>query len=249
MTSRTPPSFFLSTPHECSYMPDRTATTLLVDPRAHVSNSEYSALINHGFRRSGTLVYRPHCRDCQACIPMRVEVAHFSPRRSQRRTWRRNQDVVVEERHPAFTDEYFTLYQQYQATRHGGGSMDDPDPDKFRDFLVETQVDTVFFDMRVDGELIGVAVADKLDDSLSAIYSFFLPTLEKRSLGVYAVLWEIEYARRLGLKWLYLGYWINECRKMSYKKEYRPAQVLINGEWQHLDESIFDSIGSAEPAT
>lgn len=230
-----PPAFFLSTPHPCSYLDRRVATTLLVDPRAELSQDTYSALIAQGFRRSGSLVYRPHCQACQACIPIRIDAAHFQPTRSQRRNIRRNRDLVVTEHAPELTPEYFALYRQYQSVRHGGGSMDDPDPDKFRDFLVESTSHTTFLQMRLAGKLVCVAVVDRLNDGLSAIYTFFDPTQRRRGLGVYSILWEIEYAKRLGLRWTYLGYWIDACQKMRYKKDFGPAEVYVGSRWCNID--------------
>ncbi len=228
------PSFFLSTPHECSYLEDEVATTLLVDPRIQVAPEQYDSLVKRGFRRSGTLVYRPHCPNCQACVPVRIPVRAFKPNRAQRRTIKRNSDIIVSEHAPALDDEHFDLYRRYQSARHTGGSMDDPDPAKFEDFLVSTDMDTVFLDMRLDGKLACVAVIDKLVDGLSAIYTFFDPELSARGLGSFAILWEIEAARSNALDWLYLGYWIEECDKMSYKTTYKPIQGYLNGRWTSL---------------
>jgi len=228
------PSFFLSTPHACSYLEDQIATTLLVDPRISVSTEQYDSLVKRGFRRSGTLVYRPHCASCQACVPVRVPVRVFEPNRAQRRTMKRNADLAVTEIEPCLDDEHFDLYRKYQSMRHTGGSMDDPDPAKFEDFLVSSDMDTTFIDMRLDGKLICVAVMDRLVDGLSAIYTFFDPEHAPRSLGTYAVLWQIFAAQSASLDWLYLGYWIDDCDKMKYKTDYKPMQGYLNGRWVPL---------------
>jgi len=213
---------------------DQVATTLLVDPRMSIDQPTYDALVKRGFRRSGKLVYRPHCTDCQACVPVRLPAKAFKPNRAQRRTWKRNEDLVVEAVAPITDSEHFELYRHYQSSRHSGGSMDDPDPEKFHDFLVRSPTNTVFLDMRLDGRLVCVAVVDQLKDAISAIYTYFDPDLSQRSLGTYAVLWEIAHAVEHQYDWVYLGYWIEQCRKMSYKSDYRPIQGYVEGRWVPL---------------
>jgi arginine-tRNA-protein transferase len=228
------PEIYLSMPHPCSYLPGRMATTLFVDPRFPLDKQQFGRFMQLGFRRSGDLVYRPHCVDCSACVPVRIPVESFRPRRGQRRVWARNRDLEVIE-HPAVFDRaHFDLYLRYQSHRHAGGGMDDPDPRKYTQFLVGNGIDTVFYEMRLSGELLAVAVADHLPDGLSAVYTFYAPEAQARGLGVYAVLWEIAQARALGLPYLYLGYWIRECPKMAYKADYRPLEVYRQGHWQRL---------------
>lgn len=228
------PEMFLSMPHPCSYLPGRVATSLFVDPRARLDSERYAVFMRQGFRRSGDLVYRPHCRDCDACIPVRVPTARFAPDRGQRRIWRRNQDLTVRARAPVYDQEHFDLYLRYQAQRHPGGGMDDPDPQKYLNFLFSRQVDTVFYEMRLAERLLCVAVVDHLPEGLSAVYTFFDPEETARGLGVYAVLWQIAQAAKLKLPWLYLGYLIRECPKMSYKENYRPLEAYRNGSWVPL---------------
>ncbi|MDX1513735.1 MAG: GNAT family N-acetyltransferase, partial [Gammaproteobacteria bacterium] len=127
--------------------------------------------------------------------------------------------------------EHFALYKAYMHARHRGGSMDNPTPKQFREFLCSSWADTEFFEFRLGRQLAAVAVCDRLGDGLSAVYTFFDPTLSNRSLGTYAILWEIEHTRRLGLEWLYLGYLIEASSKMRYKSDYRPQQRFIDGRW------------------
>ncbi len=225
------PEVFLSMPHACSYLPGRSATSLFLDPRQPLDSRQYAAFMRLGFRRSGDLIYRPHCRQCSACIPVRIPVEHFQPNRSQKRIWKRNEDLTVTDSAPLYNDEHFELYQRYQAARHRGGGMDDPDPKKYMNFLGSKYIDSTFYEMRLQGKLLGVAVTDNLPDGLSAVYTFFDPKEKRRALGVLAVLWQIEQARALNLPWVYLGYWIKECSKMSYKGNYRPLEALVNGRW------------------
>jgi arginine-tRNA-protein transferase len=231
------PELYLSMPHPCSYLPERTSTILFVDPRYSSDSAFYGQRVQQGFRRSGDLIYRPYCRGCNACVPVRVPAARFRPDRGQRRVWERNRDLTVRERPPGFDPAQFELYRDYQTLRHPGSSMDDSDPEKYLAFLLSRRVETRFYEFRLgadDSRLLAVAVADRLPDGLSAMYTFFDPRQRSRALGVYAILWEIEQVRRLGLAHLYLGYWIRECPKMSYKNRYRPVEALRNGRWVEL---------------
>lgn len=231
-----PPEIFLSMPHPCSYLPGRTATSLFLDPRQPLDSRQYAGFMRLGFRRSGDLVYRPHCRDCNACIPVRIPVDRFHPARGQKRVWRRNQDLSVHPCAPAYDQEHFDLYRRYQAKRHAGGGMDDPDAKKYINFLASRQVETLFYEIRRSRQLLGVIVADILPDGLSAVYTFFDPEQGRRALGVYAILWEIEETRRRNLPWLYLGYLIEQCPKMAYKANYRPIEAYLNGHWALLED-------------
>lgn len=222
---------FATPPHPCGYLPSKIATTLFADPRSANSSGMYTVLSRHGFRRSGDHLYRPQCADCAACIPVRVPVRRFRPRRSQIRVWNRNSDLEAVEHDGRFDPAHFTLYTKYMHARHRGGSMDNPTPKQYREFLSSNWASTLFFELRLKGRLAAVAVCDRLGDGLSAVYTFFDPALAKRSLGAYAILWEIEQTRRLGLEWLYLGYWIEASPKMRYKSDYRPQQRMIDGRW------------------
>lgn len=228
------PDIFLSMPHPCSYLPGKTATTLFIDPRYPLDTEKYSRFTQLGFRRSGDLIYRPHCRDCNACVPVRIPAQRFVASRSQRRAWQRNADVRVVAHAPTFDPRHFDLYLRYQALRHPGGGMDDNDPQKYVNFLVSRQVQTTFYEMSAAGRLLGVAVVDHLRDGLSAVYTFFEPEEHARSLGTYAILWQVEQARAAGQPWVYLGYWIAESRKMSYKSGFRPLELYRHGQWSEM---------------
>ncbi|WP_336366762.1 arginyltransferase [Marinobacter sp. C2H3] len=229
--------FFATPPHHCSYLPDRQATTMFVDPRATIDKRLYSQLTALGFRRSGSHYYRPHCENCNACIPVRLKVEPFEPDRGQRRVMVRNEDLTCTLTPAAFTEDGYRLYARYIEQRHRDGDMYPPSREQFLSFLVEGATDSWFLEMRLDDRLVGLAAVDVLDDGLSAIYTVFDPDLEKRSLGTFAVLWQIEEARRRGLPHLYLGYWIRECRKMNYKTRFRPIEALKDGHWRPLKEA------------
>lgn len=233
--------FFATPPHGCNYLPGREATTLFADPRFPKNTRLYAALADCGFRRSGEHLYIPHCQGCSACVPVRVPVAEFRPSRNQQRTLRRNRDLEIMRCKADFSQEQFDLYRLYLKTRHKGGGMDDPTPDSFMDFLTASWTDTAFYEMRLDGRLVAIAVADHMQNALSAVYTFYDPALSARSLGRYAVLYEIEQARELGKKWLYLGYRIEKCRKMRYKDEYQPLEYFVDNQWQRAPASESDT--------
>lgn len=229
-----PPKLYLSAPHPCPYIEPETASTVLLDPNYPMDNSLFSILIKVGFRRSGDTIYRPHCRNCNACVSVRIPAREFLPSRSQRRTWSRNSDITTSLVPAKFSEEHFELYCRYQSWRHTGDIMDHSDPDRYREFMVESSVETVFIEFRLGGELVALSVCDLPEDGMSAVYTFFDPMMPKRSLGTFAILKQLEYVRNMDLEWLYLGYWIDGCRKMSYKTQFRPIFGFVNKEWRIL---------------
>ncbi|MDQ2075443.1 arginyltransferase [Marinimicrobium sp. ABcell2] len=225
---------FATQPHPCSYLDDREATTLFIDPDAPVDKGLYSQLTELGFRRSGRHLYRPHCANCQACVSCRIPVHDFKPNRNQRRCWRRNQDLTLTFVDNIRTDEHYTLYADYIATRHQDGDMYPPSRSQYDAFLSSEWGLTRYLEFRQQGRLLGVAVCDQLEDGLSAVYTFFDSREERRSLGVYGILAQVDRAREQGLKYVYLGYWIKQCQKMEYKTQYRPLEMLLNRRWMRL---------------
>lgn len=221
-------------PHSCSYLRDKEATTLFVDPRTTIDAKLYSQLSSLGFRRSGAHLYRPHCNGCTACIPARVPVRRFQSTRSQKRAWNRNQDLNVRQVESIKHDEYYLLYERYIETRHQDGDMYPPNREQYESFLSSEWGVTRFYRIELQGCLVGVAVVDELEDGLSAIYTFFEPELAQRSIGTFAILWQLELAQQEGLDYLYLGYWIRDCAKMAYKIQYRPQELFLNGRWVEL---------------
>lgn len=218
--------------HACGYWPDRIARDLLLDPEDPMLPTLYPPALAMGFRRSGRHVYRPNCAGCQACTPVRVPVERFLPSRSQRRCLARNGDLQVDVKPARRTDEIFELYRRYVGTRHAGGGMDDPSHQDFDAFLACDWSPTRFLEIRLGQQLLAIAVTDVLPDSLSAVYTFFAPEQAARSLGTFAILTQIEHARREGLEFLYLGFWLDGHRKMHYKQSFRPLQLLVGREWR-----------------
>lgn len=225
---------YASPPHACAYLDEHEAITQFIDPSQAMNSQLYSQLVEVGFRRSGEYVYRPRCNSCQACRPARIPTGSFQPSRSQRRVWRRNQDLKVSAIPAGFREEHFTLYRRYIGARHAGGDMDVANPERYREFLLSSWGETWCYEFRLGPRLLAVAVIDRLVRGLSAVYTFFDPEYADRGLGTFAVLWEISAAQRSRLPWLYLGYWIEECPKMSYKSRFRPLEIYRDGLWQVL---------------
>lgn len=226
--------FYATRPHPCSYLPDEQATTLFLDPHRQLDGRVYAELSDIGFRRSGAHLYRPHCQGCEACVPARIPAEGFSPNRQQRRILRRNADLEMISAAPRFSEEYYNLYARYIRRRHADGDMYPPSREQFISFLVCDLPFCRFFEFREKGRLLAVAVTDLLANGLSAVYTFYDPSEEKRSLGRFAILWQLRETQRCGLNAVYLGYWIKNCRKMNYKTEYRPIELLINQRWVTL---------------
>ncbi len=225
---------YLTAVQECSYLENQLAQSVFVHPSCKLTNDIYAQLIEQGFRRSGDQVYRPQCAQCSACIPVRLAVEHFKPNRRQKRCLIKNSQIKVDIKPAAFEWAHYELYINYQKTRHGSGDMAKASPEEYLEFLGSTWCDTQFVEFSINNELAGVAVVDQFENALSAVYTFFDSKYANASLGVYAVLWQIEQARRQHKEFLYLGYWIKACQKMSYKSDYQQLQALVDGQW--IDE-------------
>ena len=226
--------YYLTAPYLCSYLPGLSAGSLVASPTFLISPPVYSELVRHGFRRSGTYTYRPRCEGCSACIPLRVLAREFFTNRSQRRAWKQHANLQVSLHGLHDSPEYYELYLRYQRARHADGGMDNDDRESYQSFLLQSHVDTILVEFRLEGVLCMVSVIDMLDDGLSSVYTFFDPDMPRARLGVYNVLWQIELCRKIELDYVYLGYWIKDSRKMCYKTEYQPAQGLIGGKWQAI---------------
>ena len=226
--------------HPCSYLPGLIARNAVVDPDYEMTPDIYDYLIKSGFRRSGEQVYRPYCHTCEECVTTRIPVANFKRSRSQKRNWNLNKDLAVKINHNGFRDEYLPLYQRYLASRH-----DSQDFEGVEKFLVADWCDIQFIEFySVNNdreELIGVAVIDAVKSGFSAVYTFFEPNEDSRGLGIYAVLWQIEYAQKQDLEYVYPGFWIKNCRKMNYKTRFQPIEGLIKGNWVTLEKLTTNS--------
>lgn len=236
------PEFYVTTPQACPYLPGRHERKLFT----HLNHDKPTGLIDNllrsGFRRSQNIAYMPYCDGCQACVSVRVIVDEFEPGRSFRRIIERNRDIVAQRRPARPTAEQYALFRDYIDTRHGGGGMADMTVLDFAMMIEESIIDTFVTEYRIKPKapldsdprswpLLAVALCDRISDGVSMVYSFFDPAFEDRSLGTLMILDGIEYARSRGLPYLYLGYWIEASRKMSYKSRFTPLEMLTSDGW------------------
>lgn len=235
MTDRSIKLFQETTTHNCSYLAGQQSRNLFVDPTTPMDSDLLDSLNLNGFRRSGKMLYRPHCPSCNACKAARVLSKRFRPRKSQKRIIKRNFDIQLSVANPADTAEYYALYERYINLRHYDGEMYPPTERQFADFLCSDFGNTRFLLAHKNGQLIACMVFDVLSDALSAVYCFYDPELEERSLGSFMILSLIRLSQSLEMPYNYLGYWVKDCQKMDYKKKYRPLEVFSENHWQRLD--------------
>ena len=235
------PRFFVTAPAPCPYVPGRTERKVFAELKGPDAQDMNEALGRIGFRRSQNVVYRPSCDFCQACISVRVKAPHFAPSTSQKKLLKRHADLEVQACEPWSTEEQWALLRRYLAARHPAGGMAAMDGHDYADMVEQSPVDTVVVEYRepsVDGRpgrLIGCCLTDKQSDGLSMIYSFYDSDITtRRGLGNFIILDHIIRAARAGLPFVYLGYWIDGCDRMAYKKLYRPAEALLTGVWKDL---------------
>ena len=223
--------FGITAPFTCSYLPEQDERLLIFMSDSVPTITEYDFLIGAGFRRSGTQVYRPHCEACKACESIRLPVDIFTASKSQKRIMKRNQDLTI---HISDNDkpEYYPLYESYVNQRHADGSMYPATKEQYQGFVLSPWNNALFIEIYATNELIGVAVTDNLASSLSALYTFFKPDQQQRSLGNFAILQQIELAKSLNKPFLYLGYQIDTCQKMSYKQNFLPHERFFDDKWQ-----------------
>lgn len=230
------PNFFYTTaPLPCPYLPDQMERKVVTELAGVLAETLHDKLSRGGFRRSHNIAYAPVCQGCNACLPIRLRAADYTPSQTQKRIERRNADLLVQDMPARATTEQYTLFQAYQRARHGDSDMSGMSFYDYRAMVEDTPIATSLIEFRLpDGQLIGACLTDRLGDGLSAVYSFFDPALNARSLGTYAVIWLARHAAELGLANVYLGYWVKESPKMSYKAKFHPSEILRDGQWHEL---------------
>ena len=202
------------------------------------------ALGRIGFRRSQNVAYRPSCSDCSACVSVRVVADEFAPNATQRKLLRRNDDLVVTACRPWSTDEQYQLLQKYLHSRHPGGGMTEMDEMDYADMVEQTPVNSYVIEYREPstdghpGKLVGACLTDRQSDGLSMIYSFFdTEHADRPGLGTYIIIDHIMRARRVGLPYVYLGYWVEGSKRMQYKVRFNPLERLTRTGWERFDAS------------
>lgn len=233
--------FGITQSFSCSYLPNRDEQLLVFVGDNSACSFHYPQLIQAGFRRSGNQIYRPYCQQCFACQSIRVPVLEFMPSRSQRRVLNKNKHLSVKlSQSPG--EDYYPLYAHYINERHADGSMFPPSLEQFEGFLACAWSRPLFIEAYDHDKLVGVAVTDEVDGVLghsgySAMYSFFDPRYEKQSLGAWMILNQIQVTAQQGKQFLYLGYQIDDCRKMNYKNKYFPHERYANHQWFRINNS------------
>jgi len=243
--SRDTPQFYLTAPSPCPYLAgkeERKVFTHLVGERAGELNN---ILTQGGFRRSQSIAYRPACEGCRACVSVRVIAKDFRPTQSMRRILRRNADIVGEMRVAVPTSEQYAVFRGYLDSRHRDGGMADMTVLDYAMMVEDSHIETRIIEYRrrdpgaestkkASGELVAIALTDVLGDGLSMVYSFFEPEEAQRSLGTFMVLDHIARAQRMGLAYVYLGYWVRGSRKMDYKSRFLPQERLMPDGWARV---------------
>lgn len=225
------PQFYLTPPAPCPYLPDRTERKVFTKLTGPLSRQIHENLARVGFRRSQNIAYRPACDGCSACVSVRVLVDDFEPSRTFRKTLAANRDLIATAVEPTALEEHYYLLKTYLGARHASGGMAGMGVLDFVAMVEDTTIDTQILEYRLPpdepdtpGALAACALTDVMSDGLSMVYSFFDPDLSERSLGTFMVLDHIERARRAGLPYVYLGYLVEDCRKMAYKGRFHPME-------------------------
>ena len=249
------PQFYVTAPQPCPYLAGRMERKLFTALQGEHAEALNDTLSKQGFRRSQNVLYRPSCADCAACLSARIRVADFEPSKSQRRTLKRNADIVRQATSPWATEEQYALFRRYLDSRHADGGMADMDIFEFAAMIEETPVRSRVVEYKqpglttllaeeteakggpsIESDLAAVCLTDVLDDGLSMVYSFYEPALQKNSLGTYIILDHVEIARAARLPYVYLGYWVPGSPKMGYKASFGALEIYKGGQWQDIGD-------------
>ncbi|HLN25029.1 MAG TPA: arginyltransferase [Patescibacteria group bacterium] len=231
-----PHFFFTTAPLPCPYIAGRLERKIVTELSGPDAEMLHEALSRAGFRRSHSIAYTPACPGCNACVPVRIVVDDFHPKRTLRRVMKHNAGLLAREVNARATAEQYRLFARYQESRHSGGDMALMGFYDYRSMIEDSPIETFLVEYRTpDNTLRAVVLTDRMSDGLSAVYSFYDPEMTEASLGSYMILWLVAEARRLGLPYVYLGYWIAESNKMSYKARFAPLEAFGPGGWRPLE--------------
>lgn len=219
----------------CNYLPNQHERLLVATDERLQNGEHYGWLMAQGFRRSGDQIYRPHCELCSACKSLRVLADEFSPSKSQKRNIKKNSHFTIKVSHQQ-EPHYYALYENYINTLHQDGSMYPATIDQYNSFIDCHITEQLYLEIWLDQQLISVAVTDVLNDALSAVYTFYHPGYSRHGLGVFSILNQLGLAKEMKKEFLYLGYQIDDCKKMNYKNRYYPHQVLSENCWQTVNK-------------
>lgn len=235
-----PLEFRITRPVDCPYIDGLMEQRLAADIDGYASH--HNTLAKAGFRRVENWVYKPICSGCSACLPLRIPSGNLKSgtlqiSRNQRRVINRNSDLVRRILPNHSRPEHYELFTNYLNSRHHDGQMADMDEASYSAMVSASPIETVLVEYSLDDDPIAVIMLDLQDDGLSAVYSFFDPEESERSLGTYMVLDTAAIAYEMGLPFIYLGYYIEDSRKMNYKNRFQPAEILKNGAWIPLADT------------
>ena len=232
--------FYLTAPQPCAYLDGREERKVFTALNGSSAVTVNNTLSLKGFRRSQSVIYRPACVGCSACMSIRIPVETFRPSRTQRRVRRLNAGLIRRPCEAWATETQFSLFRRYLADRHADGGMADMDAFDYASMVDETPVNSMVVEyLEEDPEtgaetLVAACLSDILSDGLSMVYSFFEPAYADRSPGSYMILDHIDMAREMGLGHVYLGYWVSGSRKMDYKIGYRPFELCDGTRWHRF---------------
>jgi len=224
--------FYVTTKYTCGYIDGQDAQSIVATPNKNINSENFSSLMNKGFRRSGQFVYKPKCKNCNACIPIRVLASDFNVSKSQKRIKKYLDKLSVKLLPLIFNEEHYNLYVNYQNTRHRNSDGVEDGVADYNNFLIKSNVNSKLVEFRLNNQLKIVTIIDIIDDGISAVYSFYDCSDQKLSLGTTSIIWLLEFCKKENLSFLYLGYWIHESQKMKYKINFKPYELMINGVWQ-----------------
>jgi arginine-tRNA-protein transferase len=223
--------------HECPYLALRPARLPLRLPARTLRADELDQRLAAGDRRQGPVLYRTHCPACSACVPLRIDVERFSLSRTHRRTLARcGRELTLEFGPPIVDAARIDLYNRHKFERGLGDAESGIDEAGYRTFLVDTCCDSFELRMFYEDRLIAVSVLDRGFSSLSAVYCYYDPDYSDLSLGTFAILKEIELCRAWGMRYLYLGLYVEGSVPMVYKARFLPNQQRRGGRWVSVEE-------------